>query len=222
MRDGDVSLEDDCVLVRRAARKGVEGTYQDQEAPARLSLRARSLQALCEQLLARESSRAVFPSPRSDSVWNSDNFCADVFAKAVERVAAKARGSARSRARRRARVAERRDEALRLTAREPVVWEVRERLTTEERERFAELLGPQRRSGLVCLGGHALEAANIELVLGSKPQQIPPRTRLDPLGSEPLRNAEKCRRAPSAPERIKSSAIDVPHSRNENWTGMCN
>jgi integrase len=30
----------------------------------------------------------VFPSPRSDSVWNSDNFRADVFAKAVKRTAA--------------------------------------------------------------------------------------------------------------------------------------
>src|SRR5439155_25811074 len=30
----------------------------------------------------------VFPSPRSDSVWNSDNFRADIFAKAVERAAA--------------------------------------------------------------------------------------------------------------------------------------
>jgi integrase len=33
----------------------------------------------------------VFPSPRSDAVWNSDNFRADVFGKAVKRAAQKAR-----------------------------------------------------------------------------------------------------------------------------------
>jgi hypothetical protein len=31
----------------------------------------------------------AFPSPRSDSVWNSENFRAEVFAKAVKRAAAK-------------------------------------------------------------------------------------------------------------------------------------
>lgn len=38
----------------------------------------------------------VFPSPRSDSVWNSDNFRADVFAKAVRRAAAKAQPARRA------------------------------------------------------------------------------------------------------------------------------
>ena len=73
LRDVDVNLEDGFVLVRRSARKG-----------------ARALKALREQLLARRpNSRGfVFPSPRSDSVWNSDNFRADVFAKTVKRAAA--------------------------------------------------------------------------------------------------------------------------------------
>jgi integrase len=47
------------------------------------------MQALREQLLARRPTPTglVFPSPRSDRVWNSDNFRANVFAKAVKRAA---------------------------------------------------------------------------------------------------------------------------------------
>jgi Phage integrase family len=37
-----------------------------------------------------------FPSPRSDAVWNSDNFRAGVFAKAVKRAAAKANPARRA------------------------------------------------------------------------------------------------------------------------------
>jgi integrase len=45
---------------------------------------------LREDLLARRPNAhgLVFPSPRSDSVWNSDNFRADVFANTVTRAAA--------------------------------------------------------------------------------------------------------------------------------------
>jgi integrase len=48
------------------------------------------LKALRAQLLARRPNPygLVFPSPRSDTVWNSDNFRADVFARAVKRAAA--------------------------------------------------------------------------------------------------------------------------------------
>ena len=64
----------------------------------RVYLCAPALQALREQLLARRPNAQgfVFPSPRSDSVWNSDNFRADVFAKAVKRVAAKAKPARRA------------------------------------------------------------------------------------------------------------------------------
>jgi hypothetical protein len=50
------------------------------------------------QLLARRPNvhGFVFPSPRSDSVWNSDNFRADAFAKAVKRAAAKAQPARRA------------------------------------------------------------------------------------------------------------------------------
>jgi hypothetical protein len=63
---------------------------QDQEAPARLSVRSRAERGTRAALgAASEPSRARFPSPRSDSVWSSDNFRADAFAKAVRRAAAK-------------------------------------------------------------------------------------------------------------------------------------
>jgi integrase len=89
LRDADVNLEDGFVLVRRSARKGVEGRTKTRKR-RRVYLCARALKALREQLLARRPNAhgLVFPSPRSDSVWNSDNFRADVFAKTVKRAAA--------------------------------------------------------------------------------------------------------------------------------------
>jgi integrase len=50
---------------------------------------APALKALRVQLLARRLTAhgLVFPSPRSDAVSNSDNFRADVFAKAIKRAA---------------------------------------------------------------------------------------------------------------------------------------
>jgi integrase len=90
LRDSEVDLEDGSVLVVRAARKGVEGRTKTGK-KRRVYLCAPALQALREQLLARRPTptRLVFPSPRSDRVWNSDNFRADVFAKAVTRAARK-------------------------------------------------------------------------------------------------------------------------------------
>ena len=75
--------------------KGVEGRSRNRR---RVYLCAPALQASREQLLARRPNAQgfVFPSPRSDSVWNSDNFRADVFAKAVKRVAAKAKPARRA------------------------------------------------------------------------------------------------------------------------------
>ncbi len=63
----------------------------------RVYLCAPALRALRAQLLARRPNEhgLVFPSPRSDSVWNSDNFRADVFAKALKRAAAKAKPAQR-------------------------------------------------------------------------------------------------------------------------------
>jgi integrase len=91
LRDADVDLDDGCVLVRRAARKGVEGRTKTRKR-RRVYLCAPALRALRAQLLARRPNEhgLVFPSPRSDSVWNSDNFRADVFAKARRRAAANA------------------------------------------------------------------------------------------------------------------------------------
>ncbi len=77
-------------------------------------------------------------------------------------------------------------ETFRLAAGEPVVWEVRQRFSAEQRKRFAELRGSQRGAVGVGLGGHALEAANVDLVLRSEPQHIPRRTRLDPVRPKPL------------------------------------
>jgi integrase len=90
LRDADVNLEDGFVLVRRSARKGVEGRTKTRKR-RRVYLCARALKAAREQLLARRPNPhgLVFPSPRSDSVWNSDNFRADVFAKTVKRAAAR-------------------------------------------------------------------------------------------------------------------------------------
>jgi integrase len=53
---------------------------------------------LRQQFLARRPNTLglVFPSPQSDGVWNSDNFRADVFAKAVKCAAAKAKPSRRA------------------------------------------------------------------------------------------------------------------------------
>jgi integrase len=91
LRDTDVDVEDGCVLVRRSARKGVEGRTKTRKR-RRVYLCGPALRALRAQLLARRPNGhgLVFPSPRSDSVWNSDNFRADVFAKAVKRAAAEA------------------------------------------------------------------------------------------------------------------------------------
>ena len=89
LRDADVNLVDGFVLVRRSARKGVEGRTKSRKR-RRVFLCTRAVKALREQLLARRPNPhgLVFPSPRSDSVWNSDNFRADVFAKTVKRAAA--------------------------------------------------------------------------------------------------------------------------------------
>ena len=91
LRDTDVDLEKGCVLVTRSARKGVEGRTKTRKR-RRIYLCAPALKALRRQILARRPNThgLVFPSPRSDSVWNSDNFRADVFAKAVKRAAATA------------------------------------------------------------------------------------------------------------------------------------
>ena len=90
LRDADVDLDEGCVLVTRAARKGVEGRTKTRKR-RRVYLCAPALKALRAQLLARRPNPRglVFPSPRSDSVWNSDNFRADVFTKAVTSAAEK-------------------------------------------------------------------------------------------------------------------------------------
>ncbi len=97
LRDTDIDLADGCIVVARAARKGVEGRTKTKKR-RRVYLCAPALQALREQLLARRPNAQgfVFPSPRSDSVWNSDNFRADVFANAVKRAAAKAKPARRA------------------------------------------------------------------------------------------------------------------------------
>lgn len=81
----------------RAARKGVEGRTKTRKR-RRVYLCAPAVRALREQLMARRPTEhgLVFPSPRSDNAWNSDNFRADVFAKAVKRAAAKARPARRA------------------------------------------------------------------------------------------------------------------------------
>jgi integrase len=91
LRDTDIDLEEGCLLVARAARKGVEGRTKTRKR-RRVYLCAPALQAVRQQLLARRPNPLglVFPSPRSDTVWNSDNFRADVFAKAIGRAAATA------------------------------------------------------------------------------------------------------------------------------------
>jgi integrase len=91
LRDTEIDLDEGCVLVIRAARKGVEGRTKTRK-KRRVYLCAAAMQALREQLLARRptSTGLVFPSPRSDGVWNSDNFRADVVTKAVKRVSQKA------------------------------------------------------------------------------------------------------------------------------------
>jgi integrase len=97
LRDTDVDVEDGCVVVKRAARKGVEGRTKTRKR-RRVYLCTPALRALRAQLLARRPNEhgLVFPSPRSDRVWNSDNFRADVFAKAVKRAAAKAKPARRA------------------------------------------------------------------------------------------------------------------------------
>jgi integrase len=88
LRDADVDLQDGYVLVRRSARKGIEGRTKTRKR-RRVYMCARAFTALREQILVRRPNPhgLVFPSPRSDNVWNSDNFRADVFAKAVKRAA---------------------------------------------------------------------------------------------------------------------------------------
>jgi integrase len=97
LRDTDVDLDEGCVLVTRSARKGVEGRTKTRKR-RRVYLCGRALGALREQVSARRPNARglVFPSPRSDNVWNSDNFRADVFAKAVKRAAAKVQAGRRS------------------------------------------------------------------------------------------------------------------------------
>src|SRR5215211_1643350 len=91
LRDTEIDLDDGYVLVVRAARKGVEGRTKTGK-KRRVYFCAAAMQALREQLLARRPTPTglIFPSPRSDRVWNSDNFRADVFAKAVKRAAQQA------------------------------------------------------------------------------------------------------------------------------------
>ena len=88
LREVDVDLGEGCLLVVWAARKGVEGRTKTRKR-RRVYLCEAARQGLREQLVARRPTPMglVFPSPRSDQVWNSDNFRADVFAKAVERAA---------------------------------------------------------------------------------------------------------------------------------------
>jgi integrase len=97
LRDTEVDLDDRSVLVLRAARKGVEGRTKTRKR-RRVYLCGPALRALRQQLLARRPNPLglVFPSSRSDSVWNSDNFRADVFAKAVKRAATRAKPNRRA------------------------------------------------------------------------------------------------------------------------------
>lgn len=82
LRDADIDLGEGCVLVARSARKGVEGRTKTRKR-RRVYLCSPALRAVREQLLARRPNPQgfVFPSPRSDVVWNSDNFRADVLRK---------------------------------------------------------------------------------------------------------------------------------------------
>jgi integrase len=91
LRDTEIDLDEGSALVVRAARKGIEGRTKTRK-KRRIYLCAPARQALREQLLVRRPTPTglVFPSPRSDRVWNSDNFRADVFTKAVQRAARKA------------------------------------------------------------------------------------------------------------------------------------
>lgn len=72
----------DAYSLSRPPAKGVEGRTKTRK-KRRVYLCATVMQALREQLLARRPTPTglVYPSPRSDGVWNSDNFRADVFAK---------------------------------------------------------------------------------------------------------------------------------------------
>jgi integrase len=75
LRDTEIDLEDDSVLVVRAARKGVEGRTKTRKR-RRVYLCAPALRALRQQFLARRPNPLglVFRSPQSDGVWNTDNF----------------------------------------------------------------------------------------------------------------------------------------------------
>jgi integrase len=97
LRDADVDLQAGSVLVRRSARKGIEGQTKTRKR-RRVHLCERAFTALRDQMADRRSNSLglVFPSPRSDNVWNSDNFRADVFAKSVKRAAAGAEASRRA------------------------------------------------------------------------------------------------------------------------------
>jgi integrase len=97
LRYTEVDLDDRSLLVLRAARKGVEGRTKTRKR-RRVYLCDPALRALRQQLLARRPNPLglVFPSPQSDSVWNSDNFRADVFTKAVKRAAARAKPNRRA------------------------------------------------------------------------------------------------------------------------------
>lgn len=85
LRDTEVDRGQRCVLVVRAARKGVEGRTKTKKR-RRVYLCDLAWQALLEQLVARPVSAKglVFPSPRG-LLWDSDNFRERVFAKAVTR-----------------------------------------------------------------------------------------------------------------------------------------
>src|SRR5207247_2179554 len=75
---------DGCLLVTRSARKRIEGRTKTRK--RRVYLCDHAFSALREQISVRRPNPhgLVFPSPRSDDLWKSDNLRADVFAKAVK------------------------------------------------------------------------------------------------------------------------------------------
>lgn len=84
LRDTEIDRKSRSLLVVRAARAGVEGRTKTKKR-RRVYLCDVAWQALLEQLVARtvNTKGLVFPSPMG-KLWNSDNFRARVFAKAVE------------------------------------------------------------------------------------------------------------------------------------------
>jgi hypothetical protein len=73
-----------------------------------------------------------------------------------------------------------------LGGRELVVAKVRQRLAAEERERLAELPRTRGQNISSRRGDESLEAVSVQLIALRKPQSVSGRSRLDPLGTEPL------------------------------------